>query len=60
VPQATTVSLQQKTLFVQLGIAHEGQVIDDDALKAYINLFSKPNLFLMIDHTDYLQRYIWK
>jgi hypothetical protein len=27
---------------VQLGIAHEGEVIGDDALEAYVDLFSKP------------------
>lgn len=33
---------QQRTLMVQLGIAREGEVIGDEAMQAYLELFSKP------------------
>jgi hypothetical protein len=38
----TPVSRQQKALMLQLGLAREGEVIDDVALQAYVELFYKP------------------
>lgn len=38
----SSVKTQQRTLMVQLGIAREGEVIGDDAMHAYLELFSRP------------------
>jgi hypothetical protein len=38
----TPIKQQQKTLMVQLGIAREGEVIDDETLDAYLRFFDKP------------------
>jgi hypothetical protein len=36
------VKQHQKTIMVQLGIAHEGEIIDDETLDAYLRFFNKP------------------
>jgi hypothetical protein len=38
----TPVRQQPRALMIQLGIAREGEIIGDEALDAYINLFTKP------------------
>ncbi|KAM0917391.1 hypothetical protein ACQ4PT_009556 [Festuca glaucescens] len=38
----TPIKQQQKTIMVQLGIAHEGEIIDDATLDAYLRFFDKP------------------
>ncbi|XBI18883.1 hypothetical protein VPH35_060543 [Triticum aestivum] len=37
-----SVKTQQRTLMIQLGIAREGEVIGDEAMQAYLELFSRP------------------
>ncbi|KAE8786039.1 hypothetical protein D1007_40145 [Hordeum vulgare] len=38
----SSVKQHQRTLMIQLGIGREGEVIGDDALQAYLELFSRP------------------
>ncbi|KAM0823776.1 hypothetical protein ACQ4PT_070650 [Festuca glaucescens] len=38
----TPVNKQQQTIMVQLGIAHEGEIIDDATLDTYLRFFDKP------------------
>ncbi|KAM0846878.1 hypothetical protein ACQ4PT_055390 [Festuca glaucescens] len=38
----TPIKQQQKIIMVQLGIAHEGEIIDDATLDAYLRFFDKP------------------
>ncbi|KAM0917327.1 hypothetical protein ACQ4PT_009557 [Festuca glaucescens] len=40
--QGTPIRQQQRTLMTRLGIAREGEVIGDDALDAYLDLFARP------------------
>uniref|UniRef100_A0ACD6A229 Uncharacterized protein n=1 Tax=Avena sativa TaxID=4498 RepID=A0ACD6A229_AVESA len=44
---------QQRTLITRLGIAREGEVIGDDALDAYLDLFARP---LCQQHIDVVLR----
>ncbi|KAM0911173.1 hypothetical protein ACQ4PT_013676 [Festuca glaucescens] len=39
---STPIRQQQRALMVKLGIAHEGETIGDEALDAYLDLFSRP------------------
>lgn len=38
----SSVKQQQRTLMLQLGIAREGETIGEEALQAYLDLFSRP------------------
>jgi hypothetical protein len=38
----TPIRQQQRALITRLGIAHEGETIGDDALNAYLDLFTRP------------------
>jgi hypothetical protein len=38
----TPIRQQQRALMVQLGIAREGEIIGDEALNAYLDLFTRP------------------
>jgi hypothetical protein len=38
----TPVRQQQRTLIYRLGLARESEVIGDDALDAYLDLFARP------------------
>jgi hypothetical protein len=49
----TPVRQQQHTLITRLGIAREGEVIGDEALDAYLDLFSRP---LRQQHIDVVLR----
>ena len=37
-----SIKTQQRTLMMQLGIAREGEMIGDEAMQAYMQLFSRP------------------
>lgn len=38
----SSIKTQQRTVMVQLGIAREGEVIENEAMQAYLDLFSRP------------------
>jgi hypothetical protein len=49
----TPIRQQQRTLITRLGIAREGEVIGDEALDAYLDLFARP---LRQQHIDVVLR----
>uniref|UniRef100_A0ACD5VK73 Uncharacterized protein n=1 Tax=Avena sativa TaxID=4498 RepID=A0ACD5VK73_AVESA len=49
----TPIRQQQRTLITRLGIAREGEVIGDEALDAYLDLFARP---LQQQHIDVVLR----
>jgi hypothetical protein len=49
----TLIRQQQRTLITRLGLAREGEVIGDEALDAYLDLFARP---LRQQHIDVVLR----